>query len=114
MDSKWGCMRGRYCVVVDVFKASNGWYSPRYEIFDGNPSNGAKLVKRQDFPAGRDFPNRDEAGRLALEIAESWIAKKRLADGNGKAQASTGRSRAVGPHSAIASGRSDSRSLGRA
>jgi hypothetical protein len=90
MASKWGYMRGRYCVVIDVVKASNGWYPPRYEIFDGNPSDGAKLVKRQDFVAGPDFPNRDEASRQALAVAESWLAKHRSASGHEKAQSSTG------------------------
>jgi hypothetical protein len=76
MSCKWGVMQGRYCVVIDVSKASTGWYSPRYEIFDGNPSQGAKSVKLETFPAGPDFPDRVVASRFASEMAGAWIARR--------------------------------------
>jgi hypothetical protein len=91
MTSKWGVMKGHYCVVVDAWKASNGWYSPRYEIFDGNPSDGAKSLKRETFPAGSNFPNRVVASQFASEMAESWIAERIGANGYKEGQVRTRR-----------------------
>jgi hypothetical protein len=83
-------MKGHYCVLVDVWKASNGWYSPRYEIFDGNPPDGAKSLKRETFPSGSNFPNRVIASQFASEMAGYWIAE-RGANGYEKGQDATSR-----------------------
>lgn len=77
MDDRLARRRGRYTVVCHTFEASNGRFSPRFQIYEGEDING-KPIHAQDFPApGPDFATREEAHDRAALMADEWLTANR-------------------------------------